>query len=160
MHRVAIPGGRFSNRVSVHAVGRRGHFSEGRFSPNFCNEAPPGNAPSGGAKRPRRPGMRNSTANRYPRKTGLQELRNCGPGMESSVRLLIILPSPAFGSALRPLRTPTTTDRSRSVISLKGDRVVIGRASPLREMTSAAYTVGRDSVSEVTAEGCQARFFL
>ncbi len=27
-------------------------------------------------------------------------------------------------------------------------------------MTSAAYIVGRDSVAEVTAEGCQARFFL
>ena len=30
----------------------------------------------------------------------------------------------------------------------------------LREMTSAAYTVGRDSVAEATAECCQARFFL
>ena len=36
----------------------------------------------------------------------------------------------------------------------------LGRKSPLQKMTSAAYTVSRDSVAEVTAECCQARFFL
>ncbi len=35
-----------------------------------------------------------------------------------------------------------------------------GEQGPLRDMTSAAYGVGRDSVAEVTAVGCQARFFL
>ncbi len=53
----ATLGERVSSRISANAVGRRGHFPEGRCSPDFCNEAPPGNAPSGGAKRPRRPGL-------------------------------------------------------------------------------------------------------
>jgi hypothetical protein len=51
MHRMAIHGERFSDRVSANAVGRRGRFPEGRFPPNFCYEAPLGNAPSGGAAR-------------------------------------------------------------------------------------------------------------
>ncbi len=39
-------------------------------------------------------------------------------------------------------------------ISLKGYSVGIGRASPLRKMTSAAYGVGRDSIADDTAVGC------
>ncbi len=60
-------GERAGNRVSGDAVGRRGHFSEGRFPLNFRHEAPPGNVPSGSdrqsfeftqvLKRSRRPGM-------------------------------------------------------------------------------------------------------
>ena len=34
-----------------------------------------------------------------------------------------------------------------------------GEDRPSRKMTSVAYTASRDSVAEVTAVGCQARFF-
>ena len=34
MHRVAIHGARLNNRVSANAVGRRGPFPEGRFTPD------------------------------------------------------------------------------------------------------------------------------
>ena len=50
MHRGAIPVERLGERVSANAVGRRGRFPEGRFLPEFCYEAPPGNAPSGFAQ--------------------------------------------------------------------------------------------------------------
>ena len=48
---------RVGDRVSADAVGRRGRFPQGRCSPDFCFAALEGNAPSGGAKRPRRPGL-------------------------------------------------------------------------------------------------------
>ncbi len=61
-----------SKRVSANAVGRRGHFPEGRVPPDFHHEAPPGNAPSGFAlARIRRPGLEN-------RKAG-----KAGPGTEA-----------------------------------------------------------------------------
>ena len=44
----AIHGEGVRIRVSAEAVGRRGHFPEGRLPPNFRSQAPPGNAPSGG----------------------------------------------------------------------------------------------------------------
>ncbi len=53
----ATHGGVVSNRVSADAVGRRGHFPQGRCSPDSYSVALEGNAPSGGAKRPRRPGL-------------------------------------------------------------------------------------------------------
>ena len=52
-----------------------------------------------------------------------------------------------FGAPIAPARC----------ISLKGIKVEIGRASPLREMTSAAYGVGRDSIADALAERCPAR---
>ncbi|RLE20654.1 MAG: hypothetical protein DRJ65_17720 [Acidobacteria bacterium] len=52
------------------------------------------------------------------------------------------------------------TDHPRSIISRRAFVTEIGRGSPLRKMTSAAFGFGRDSVAEVTAECCQARFFL
>ena len=39
-------------------------------------------------------------------------------------------------------------------ISLKGNKVEIGRASPLRETTSAAYGVGHHSIARAAAVGC------
>ncbi len=50
-------GERVGDRVIASAAGRRGHFLEGRYSSGFDTVAPPGNAPSGGAKRARRPGL-------------------------------------------------------------------------------------------------------
>ncbi|MCK5379141.1 MAG: hypothetical protein KAJ78_07035 [Acidobacteria bacterium] len=58
-------------------------------------------------------------------------------------------PSPAFG----PLRVHARC------ISLKGDKAEIGRELPLREMTSAACGVGRDSVAGALAEGSLPAFF-
>ena len=57
--------------------------------------------------------------------------------------------SPAFGDALShvPARC----------ICLKGNRSEIGRASPLRKMTSTAYAVGQDSGPEAPAEGSRHR---
>ncbi len=53
----------------------------------------------------------------------------------------------------------TTADRPRSVHFPEGLGYRNRESSPLRKMTSAAYTVGRDSVAEATAVGCQARIF-
>ena len=50
MRRRATPGTHgehLSNRLMADAVGRRGRFPEGRLPPDFRNQAPPGNAPSG-----------------------------------------------------------------------------------------------------------------
>jgi len=70
MRRRATPGthgGDVSNRVSAHAVGRRGHFPEGRLSPEFWNACPSGKCAERGRStvvgltatlmRPRRPGL-------------------------------------------------------------------------------------------------------
>ena len=54
-------------------------------------------------------------------------------------------PSPAFWSAFGP---------PARCIFLKGNKGGIGRTSPLREMTSAAYDVGRDSIADGAAVGC------
>ena len=61
------------------------------------------------------------------------------------------IPTPAFGRASVP---PARR------ISLKGDNVGIGRALPLRKMTSAAFGVGRDSVAEALAVGCPVSAFI
>ena len=54
---VAPLGEHVSERVLADAVGRRGHFPQGRCLTTF-NPAPlEGNAPSGDAKRTRRPGL-------------------------------------------------------------------------------------------------------
>jgi hypothetical protein len=53
----AIHGGRVGNRVQADAAGRRGHFHQGRCPPDSDSVALEGNAPSGGAKRTRRPGF-------------------------------------------------------------------------------------------------------
>jgi len=53
-----------------------------------------------------------------------------------------------------PLRAPARR------IFLKGNRVGIGRASPLREMTSAAYGVGRNSIADAPAVRCPVSAFF
>ncbi len=58
------------------------------------------------------------------------------------------IPTPAFGSASR---------HSRSTISHRGVFSDIGRVSPLREMISAAYTVGQHSIADDVAERCPVR---
>ena len=68
---------------------------------------------------------------------------------------------PGLRGRLKVAESSTTVDRPRSVHFPQGaSKQKSGGNRPLREMTSAAYTVGRDSVAEVTAECCQARFFL
>jgi len=78
-------------------------------------------------------------------------VRRCGPGSGSCPR------PPAFGAALMsPLFEWLPIAPARS-ISLKGNRVGIGRALPLREMTSAAYGSCRDSIAGALAEGSPVR---
>ena len=68
-------------------------------------------------------------------------------------------PTPAFGGALRLLLNQRLPIAPARRISLKGNRVGIGRASPLREMASAAYGVGRESVADVVAGDCPTQLF-
>jgi len=69
-------------------------------------------------------------------------------------------PAPAFGGALWSPKMQRLPIAPARCISRRGLVSGIGRVPPLREMTSAAYGISRDSVAEATAVGCQARFFL
>ncbi len=62
--------------------------------------------------------------------------------------------SPAFGGALRSASAQRMPVAPARCVSLKGGGAGIGKISPLRETTSAAYGVGRDSVADALAERC------
>ena len=63
-------------------------------------------------------------------------------------------PTPGLRGRIKVAVSSTIAVRPRSVIFRRGLVSEIGRESPLRKMTSAAYILGRDSVAEGIAVGC------
>ncbi len=89
---LAIHGEGVGNRASANAVGRRGHFAQGRCSPVFDPVALEENVPSGDAPaRPRRPGLEFRDRGR----------RGCGPGFRITVAVFgPRTPRSVFGCSL------------------------------------------------------------
>jgi len=62
---LATLGGHLSDGVSADGVGRRGHFLEGRFPPEFEPCCPSGKCTERGRLRPRRPGLENGSRDSF-----------------------------------------------------------------------------------------------